>query len=289
MRNNACAVPPARGTKGIPLYASPVSMLLILGAAATVGGFLTISRPRVPRPPPITPPPRRRPATDSRPDCDWATDARPGARPASRSASLTPPAAPMPPRRTRSSSSSTAPKRAPSSTASPPTSGAGPKTPMSPLVEASAHDEGYGAGPGGGRSRLRRRRPGRERRRGPGPEDYGSPSGRRPSRSARQDPARESLRRETPGIDARVGYFVTRFNPATRGAPPPSAARSPSLTAPSSRPAGLLRDKTVGPRDPEHGFTGKGHVFVDGHMELQSGGGCARWRRRFSTRPCWRT
>ena len=76
------------------------------------------------------------------------------------------------------------------------------------------------------------------------------------------------------GIDARVGYFVTRFNPGDEGRTA-TVRRAISLIDGTIVPPGgvFSVDQTVGPRDPAHGFTGKGHVFVDGHMEMQSGGG----------------
>lgn len=76
------------------------------------------------------------------------------------------------------------------------------------------------------------------------------------------------------GINARVGYFVTRFNPGDVGRTM-TVRRAISIIDGSVVPPGATFsiDKTVGPRDAAHGFTGKGHVFVDGHMELQSGGG----------------
>ena len=76
------------------------------------------------------------------------------------------------------------------------------------------------------------------------------------------------------GIDARVGYFVTRFNPGDAGRTATVRRAISIIDGTIVPPGGVFSvDKTVGPRDPDHGFTGKGHVFVDGHMELQSGGG----------------
>ena len=76
------------------------------------------------------------------------------------------------------------------------------------------------------------------------------------------------------GVDARIGYFVTRFNPGDEGRTA-TVRRAISIIDGTIVPPGAIFsvDKTVGPRDPEHGFTGKGHVFINGHMELQSGGG----------------
>ena len=76
------------------------------------------------------------------------------------------------------------------------------------------------------------------------------------------------------GVDARVGYFVTRFNPGDEGRTATVRRAISIINGTIVPPGGVFSvDKTVGPRDPAHGFTGKGHVFVDGHMELQSGGG----------------
>ena len=76
------------------------------------------------------------------------------------------------------------------------------------------------------------------------------------------------------GVNARIGYFVTRFNPGDEGRTA-TVRRAISIIDGTVVPPGAIFsvDKSVGPRDPAHGFTGKGHVFVDGHMELQSGGG----------------
>ena len=76
------------------------------------------------------------------------------------------------------------------------------------------------------------------------------------------------------GVDARVGYFVTRFNPGDEGRTATVRRAISIIDGTIIPPGGVFSvDKTVGPRDAAHGFTGKGHVFVDGHMELQSGGG----------------
>jgi vancomycin resistance protein YoaR len=76
------------------------------------------------------------------------------------------------------------------------------------------------------------------------------------------------------GIDSRIGYFVTRFNPSDEGRTATVRRAISIIDGTVVPPGGIFSvDQTVGPRDPEHGFTGKGHVFIDGHMELQSGGG----------------
>ncbi len=88
------------------------------------------------------------------------------------------------------------------------------------------------------------------------------------TRSARVTPA--SLQ----GVNARVGYFVTRFSPGDVGRTATVRRAISIINGTVVAPGGIFSvDKTVGPRDPEHGFTGKGHVFIDGHMEMQSGGG----------------
>ncbi len=76
------------------------------------------------------------------------------------------------------------------------------------------------------------------------------------------------------GIDSRIGYFITRFNPGDEGRTATVRRAISIINGTIVPPGGIFSvDQTVGPRDPAHGFTGKGHVFVDGHMEMQSGGG----------------
>ncbi|MBV9848590.1 MAG: VanW family protein [Armatimonadetes bacterium] len=76
------------------------------------------------------------------------------------------------------------------------------------------------------------------------------------------------------GINARVGYFVTRFNPGDVGRTMTVRRAISIIDGHVLMPgAEFSVDKVVGPRDPAHGFTGKGHVFINGHMEMQSGGG----------------
>lgn len=76
------------------------------------------------------------------------------------------------------------------------------------------------------------------------------------------------------GIDSRIGYFVTRFNPGDSGRTDTVRRAIDIIDGTVIPPGGIFSvDKVVGPRDPAHGFNGKGHVFIDGHMELQSGGG----------------
>lgn len=76
------------------------------------------------------------------------------------------------------------------------------------------------------------------------------------------------------GIDARIGYFVTRFNPGDEGRTDTVRRAISRINGTIVPPGGVFSvDKTVGPRDPAHGFNGKGHVFINGHIEVQSGGG----------------
>ena len=76
------------------------------------------------------------------------------------------------------------------------------------------------------------------------------------------------------GIDARIGYFVTRFNPSDKGRTDTVRRAISRINGTIVPPGGVFSvDKTVGPRDPAHGFNGKGHVFINGHIEVQSGGG----------------
>lgn len=76
------------------------------------------------------------------------------------------------------------------------------------------------------------------------------------------------------GINARVGYFVTHFNPGDEGRTATVRRAIEIIDGTVVPPGGIFSvDKTVGPRDAAHGFWGKGHVFINGHMEVQSGGG----------------
>lgn len=76
------------------------------------------------------------------------------------------------------------------------------------------------------------------------------------------------------GIDARVGYFVTRFDPGNEGRTLTVRRAIDIIDGTVVPPHAIFSvDKTVGPRDPAHGFNGKSAVFIDGHEEMQSGGG----------------
>jgi|GEM_PF-800338 len=75
------------------------------------------------------------------------------------------------------------------------------------------------------------------------------------------------------GIDTRIGYFVTRFNAGDVGRTQ-TVRRAIELIDKTVVPPGATFsiNKSVGERTAERGF-GSGHVFVDGHMEVQLGGG----------------
>ncbi len=76
------------------------------------------------------------------------------------------------------------------------------------------------------------------------------------------------------GINARVGYFVTRFDPGNEGRTLTVRRAIDIIDGTVVPPHAIFSvDKTVGPRDPAHGFNGKSAVFIDGHEEMQSGGG----------------
>lgn len=76
------------------------------------------------------------------------------------------------------------------------------------------------------------------------------------------------------GIDARIGYFITRFNPGDEGRTSTVRRAIDTIDGNVVSPGGVFSvDRTVGPRDPAHGYNGKAHVFVNGHIEMQSGGG----------------
>lgn len=75
------------------------------------------------------------------------------------------------------------------------------------------------------------------------------------------------------GINARIGYFVTRFNPGDEGRTQTVRLAIKIIDGHVIPPGGLFSvNDIVGERTAERGF-GQGHVFVDGHMEMQQGGG----------------
>ena len=75
------------------------------------------------------------------------------------------------------------------------------------------------------------------------------------------------------GINARVGYFVTRFNPGDAGRTQTVRLAIKIIDGTVVPPGGVFSvNKVVGERTAARGF-GQGHVFVDGKMEMQQGGG----------------
>lgn len=75
------------------------------------------------------------------------------------------------------------------------------------------------------------------------------------------------------GIDARVGYFVTRFNPGDAGRTQTVRLAIQIIDGTVVVPGGVFSvNQVVGERTAARGF-GQGHVFVDGKMEVQQGGG----------------
>ena len=74
-------------------------------------------------------------------------------------------------------------------------------------------------------------------------------------------------------INARIGYFVTRFNPGDAGRTQTVRLAIQIIDGTVVPPGGVFSvNKVVGERTAARGF-GTGHVFVDGHMEVQQGGG----------------
>ncbi len=75
------------------------------------------------------------------------------------------------------------------------------------------------------------------------------------------------------GINARIGYFVTRFNPGDEGRTQTVRLAIKIIDGTVVPPGGVFSvNGTVGERTAARGF-GTGHVFVDGKMEVQQGGG----------------
>ena len=75
------------------------------------------------------------------------------------------------------------------------------------------------------------------------------------------------------GINARVGYFVTRFNPGDEGRTQTVRLAIQIIDGTVVPPGGVFSvNQIVGERTALRGF-GTGHVFVDGKMEVQQGGG----------------
>ncbi len=75
------------------------------------------------------------------------------------------------------------------------------------------------------------------------------------------------------GINARIGYFVTRFNPGDAGRTQTVRLAIKIIDGTVVPPGGVFSvNDVVGERTAARGF-GTGHVFVDGKMEVQQGGG----------------
>ena len=78
---------------------------------------------------------------------------------------------------------------------------------------------------------------------------------------------------ELKGINARIGYFVTRFNPGDAGRTQTVRLAIKIIDGTVVPPGGVFSvNDVVGERTAARGF-GTGHVFVDGKMEVQQGGG----------------
>ena len=76
------------------------------------------------------------------------------------------------------------------------------------------------------------------------------------------------------GISARIGYFVTRFNPGDVGRTMTVRHAIDIIDGHVVMPGATFSiNQTVGERTPANGFYGKGHVFINGKMEVQAGGG----------------
>ena len=75
------------------------------------------------------------------------------------------------------------------------------------------------------------------------------------------------------GINARIGYFVTRFNPGDAGRTQTVRLAIKIIDGTMVPPGAVFSvNDIVGERTAARGF-GTGHVFVDGKMEVQQGGG----------------
>ncbi len=75
------------------------------------------------------------------------------------------------------------------------------------------------------------------------------------------------------GINARIGYFVTRFNPGDEGRTQTVRLAIKIIDGTVVPPGGVFSvNDVVGERTAARGF-GTGHVFVDGKMVIQQGGG----------------
>jgi vancomycin resistance protein YoaR len=75
------------------------------------------------------------------------------------------------------------------------------------------------------------------------------------------------------GIDTRIGYFVTHFNPGEVGRTQTVRRAIDLIDGSVVAPGAIFSiNQTVGERTAERGF-GIGHVFINGKMEKQLGGG----------------
>ncbi len=76
------------------------------------------------------------------------------------------------------------------------------------------------------------------------------------------------------GINGRIGYFVTHFDPGNVGRTLTVRKAITIVDGTVLAPGATFSlNKVVGPRDPAHGFTGKSEVFINGGMQIQNGGG----------------
>ncbi len=75
------------------------------------------------------------------------------------------------------------------------------------------------------------------------------------------------------GSNSRIGYFVTRFNPGDEGRTQTVRLAIQIIDGTVVAPGAVFSvNQVVGERTAARGF-GTGHVFVDGKMEVQQGGG----------------
>ena len=75
------------------------------------------------------------------------------------------------------------------------------------------------------------------------------------------------------GIDARIGHFVTRFNPGDAGRTQTVRLAIKLINGHLVAPGQTFSvNQVVGERTAARGF-GMGHVFISGKMEIQQGGG----------------
>jgi len=75
------------------------------------------------------------------------------------------------------------------------------------------------------------------------------------------------------GIDSRIGHYVTRFNPGEVGRTQTVRRAISMIDGRIVKPGEIFSvNQIVGERTAQRGF-GEGHVFINGHMEMQLGGG----------------